>query len=440
MGFYKLVLTMTQNTVNYSNLLRYDAKHVWHPYSSMSNPAPVLAVVSAKGVYLELADGTRLIDGMSSWWSALHGYNHPVLNQAIIDQSQKMSHVMFGGLTHEPAVTLAKKLIDITCDNLQHVFFADSGSVAVEVSIKMALQYWFAQGESQKSKLLTVRNGYYGDTFGAMAACDPDNGMHNMFTGVLAQHIFADAPATLSEGAWKAEYIDDIKNKLKNKHQQIAAVIIEPMVQNAGGIRFYHAEYLQQLRSLCDQYNVLLILDEIATGFGRSGTLFAYEQANIQADIVVVGKALTGGYMTLAAVLTSNKVVQGIEADGKGVLMHGPTFMANPLACSVANASIELLLESPWQENVCAIQQQLEQGLKPCRQLKTVKEVRVKGAIGVVELYEPIDIKWSQPLFTELGVWLRPFGKLVYLMPPFIITKDELKQLTSAVCEVVAKI
>ena len=421
-------------------MLRYDAKHVWHPYSSMSNPAPVLAVVSAKGVYLELANGTRLIDGMSSWWSALHGYNHPILNQAILDQSQKMSHVMFGGLTHEPAVTLAKKLIDITCDNLQHVFFADSGSVAVEVSIKMALQYWFAQGESQKSKLLTVRNGYYGDTFGAMAACDPDNGMHNMFTGVLAQHIFSDAPATLSEGAWKAEYIDDIKNKLKNNHQQIAAVIIEPMVQNAGGIRFYHAEYLQQLRSLCDQYNVLLILDEIATGFGRSGTLFAYEQANIQADIVVVGKALTGGYMTLAAVLTSNKVVQGIEADGKGVLMHGPTFMANPLACSVANASIELLLESPWQENVCAIQQQLEQGLKPCRQLKTVKEVRVKGAIGVVELYKPIDIKWSQPLFTELGVWLRPFGKLVYLMPPFIITKDELKQLTSAVFEVVAKI
>jgi len=429
---------VSKKAVNWSDLLNYDAKHVWHPYTSMSNPAPVLPVVSAKGVYLELADDTRLIDGMSSWWSALHGYNHPVLNQAIIDQTQKMSHVMFGGLTHEPAVLLAKKLIDISCDNLQHVFFADSGSVAVEVSIKMALQYWFAQGKSEKAKLLTVRNGYYGDTFGAMAACDPENGMHGMFTGVLAQHIFADAPATLTEGAWQPEYIDDFKTKLIENHQQIAAVIIEPMVQNAGGIRFYHAEYLQQVRLLCDEFDVLLILDEIATGFGRSGTLFAYEQANIQPDILVLGKAMTGGYMTLAAVLTSANVVQGIEADGTGVLMHGPTFMANPLACSVANASIELLLESPWQDNVFAIQQQLEKELEPCRQLKTVKEVRVKGAIGVVELYEPIDIKWSQPLFTELGVWLRPFGKLVYLMPPFIITKDELKRLTSAVCKVVA--
>ncbi len=416
-------------------LLAYDAEHVWHPYSSMSNPQAMLAVESAEGVYLQLTDGTRLIDGMSSWWSALHGYNHPKLNQALIDQSQKMSHVMFGGLTHEPAVTLAKKLIDMTCDNLQHVFFADSGSVAVEVSIKMALQYWSAKKGSAKAKLLTVRNGYYGDTFGAMAVCDPVNGMHGKFNNVLADHIFAEAPATTSND-WKDGYIDDFKQKLSENHQEVAAVIIEPMVQNAGGLRFYHPEYLQQVRQLCDEYDVLLILDEIATGFGRTGTLFAYEQANIQPDILVLGKALTGGYMTLAAVLTSAKVVKGIEADGQGVLMHGPTFMANPLACSVANASIDLLLESEWQANVKAIETQLKEELAFCSPLGCVKEVRVKGAIGVVELHEPIDTAWSQPLFTELGVWLRPFGKLVYLMPPFVINEKELRQLTSAVFEV----
>ena len=420
-------------------LLAYDAEHVWHPYSSMSNPQPMLPVESADGVYLQLSDGTRLIDGMSSWWSALHGYNHPKLNQALIDQSQKMSHVMFGGLTHEPAVTLAKKLIELTCDNLQHVFFADSGSVGVEVSIKMALQYWAAQGNTEKTKLLTVRNGYYGDTFGAMAVCDPVNGMHGKFNKVLAEHIFAEAPATI-ESPWKDEYINDFKQKITENHQEIAAVIIEPMVQNAGGLRFYHPEYLQQVRKLCDEYDVLLILDEIATGFGRTGTLFAYEQANIQPDILVAGKALTGGYMTLAAVVTSAKVVKGIEADGQGVLMHGPTFMANPLACSVANASIDLLLESDWQSNVKAIEKQLNEELALCSELVCVKEVRVKGAIGVVELHEPIDTSWSQPLFTELGVWLRPFGKLVYLMPPFIINKDELSQLTKAIYEVLKRL
>ena len=416
-------------------LLAYDAAHVWHPYSSMSHPQAMLAVESAGGVYLKLSDGTRLIDGMSSWWSALHGYNHPKLNQAVIDQTQKMSHVMFGGLTHEPAVTLAKKLIDLTSDNLQHVFFADSGSVAVEVAIKMALQFCNAQGKMKKTKLLTVHNGYYGDTFGAMAVCDPVNGMHGKFENVLAEHIFADAPATTAT-EWKDEYINDFKQKITENHQSIAAVIIEPMVQNAGGLRFYHPEYLQQVRALCDQYDVLLILDEIATGFGRTGTLFAYEQAKIHADILVVGKALTGGYMTLAAVLTSAKVVKGIEADGQGVLMHGPTFMANPLACSVANASIDLLLASGWKAKVQAIESQLKKELARCNQLDCVKEVRVKGAIGVVELHEEIDTTWSQPLFTKRGVWLRPFGKLVYLMPPFVINKNELSQLSSAVFEV----
>ncbi len=425
-------------TSNFETLLQFDKEHVWHPYTSMSNPTPVLPVVSAQGVTLKLADGTELIDGMSSWWSALHGYNHPKLNQALSDQSQKMSHVMFGGLTHEPAITLAKRLIDMTSENLQHVFFADSGSVAVEVAIKMALQYWYAQGEHKKTKLLTVNNGYFGDTFGGMAVCDPVNGMHEMFTDVLPQHIFSEAPKSLTEGAWNESYAHDFKQKLSENHTQIAAVIIEPMVQNAGGLRFYHAEYLQAVRELCNKYNVLLILDEIATGFGRTGTLFAYEQANIQADILCLGKALTGGYMTLSAVLTSRKVVEGIEADGKGVLMHGPTFMANPLACSVANASIDLLLESPWQQRVKTIESQLMRELAECNQLKNVKEVRVKGAIGVVELYEPIDVVWSQKLFTAEGVWLRPFGKLVYVMPPFIISEQELKQITQAIFKVLS--
>jgi len=425
---------------DFDELLQFDKKHIWHPYTSMSNPTAVLPIASAKGVTLTLADGYELIDGMSSWWAALHGYNHPQLNQALIDQSQKMSHVMFGGLTHEPAILLAKKLITITSDNLQHVFFSDSGSVAVEVAIKMSLQYWFAQGRTQKTKLLTVNKGYFGDTFGGMAVCDPVNGMHQMFSGVLAQHIFAEAPASIEKGAWKDEYIDDFKRKLSANHQNIAAVIIEPMVQNAGGLRFYHAEFLQAVRQLCDEYDVLLILDEIATGFGRTGTLFAYEQANIEADILCVGKALTGGYMTLAATLTSPKVVTGIETDGKGVLMHGPTFMANPLACSVANASIDLLLSSPWQLRVNNIEQQLNAELEQCKSLKCVKDVRVKGAIGVVELHQAIDIEWSQKQFTTAGVWLRPFGKLVYVMPPFIIKPYQLTIITDAIFCVLQKL
>jgi len=425
-------------------LLKLDAQHLWHPYTSFSKPTPVLPVASAEGVRIELKNGQKLIDGMSSWWSTIHGYNHPVLNKALIEQTQNMSHVMFGGLTHEPAVTLGKKLVDITCENLQHVFLADSGSVAVEVAIKMSLQYWFAQGKTQKTKLLTARNGYYGDTFGGMSVCDPVNGMHEMFTGVLPQHIFAEAPQTLTENGksvtWDVRYIDDLKTKLIKNHQQIAAVIIEPMVQNAGGMRFYHAEYLQALRQLCDEYDVLLILDEIATGFGRTGTLFAYEQANIQPDILTVGKALTGGTMTLAATLTTSKVVAGIEADGKGLLMHGPTFMANPLACSVANASIDLLLTSDWKHNITTISDQLQKELDVCNQLDCVKDVRVKGAIGVVECHKAIDTTWSQAQFTQRGVWLRPFGKLVYLMPAYIIESSDLSKLTSAIYAVLSEL
>ena len=418
-------------------LRTYDKIHIWHPYTSMVNPSPVFPVASAAGVYLTLESGEKLVDGTSSWWACIHGYNHPRLNQAINDQVKKMSHVMFGGLTHRPAVDLAKKLIDLTADNLQHVFFADSGSVAVEVSIKMALQYWFAQGETKKRKLLTVRNGYYGDTFGAMAVCDPVNGMHGMFSHMLADNIFVEAPACKEDEAWRDEMIAEMANALRTQHQDIAAVIIEPMVQNAGGMRFYCAEYLRQLSQLCKQYHVLLILDEIATGFGRTGSLFAYQQANITPDILVIGKTLTGGYMTLAATLTSTKVAQGISADGSGVLMHGPTFMGNPLACSVANASIDLLLASNWQQKVNNIEQQLKRQLAPCEHSAIVKNVRCKGAIGVVELHHPVDLNWMQPRFVELGVWIRPFGKLIYLMPPYIIQADQLTKLTQAIYQVI---
>lgn len=423
--------------MNNNDLRQYDQQHIWHPYTSMLNPSPVFPVASADGVILTLETGEELVDGMSSWWTCIHGYNHPRLNQAITDQLSKMSHVMFGGLTHRPAVELAKKLIDLTAKNLQHVFFADSGSVAVEVAIKMALQYWVAQNKPEKHKLLTVRNGYHGDTFGAMSVCDPINGMHEMFTPLLAQNIFVEAPACKPDDEWHIDYIAQFAQALATNKQHIAAVILEPMVQNAGGMRMYCAEYLRQVSQLCQQHNVLLILDEIATGFGRTGTLFAYQQATIEPDILVLGKALTGGYMTLAATLASTKVAQGISADQHGVLMHGPTFMANPLACSVANASIDLLLESNWQKKVFAIEQQLKQQLAACANLAIVKEVRCKGAIGVVELHHPIDLYWMQPRFVELGVWVRPFNKLVYLMPPYIINQKELTQLTQAVYQVV---
>ncbi|MCL4161963.1 UNVERIFIED_CONTAM: hypothetical protein GTU68_054642 [Idotea baltica] len=404
----------------------------------MQHPIPAYPVASAEGVMLTLETGETLVDGMSSWWTALHGYNHPVLNQAVTEQLGKMSHVMFGGLTHAPAVNLAKQLIDMTADNLQHVFFADSGSVGVEVSIKMALQYWIAQEKPEKNRLLTVRSGYHGDTFAAMSVCDPVNGMHDMFTGVLVKHLFADAPPqSRHDDDWQDSHINAFKQMIEQHHHETAAVILEPMVQNAGGIRFYHPNYLRHVRALCNQYDILLILDEIATGFGRTGTLFAYEQADITPDILVLGKALTGGYMTMAAVLTSSKVALGIGSDGQGVLMHGPTFMANPLACSVALASIKLLLESDWQVRVMQIETQMMAELSTCRDLDIVADVRAKGAIGVVELKHPVDMHWIQAKFVELGVWVRPFGKLVYIMPPFIIQPEQLKLLTSAICSIV---
>jgi adenosylmethionine-8-amino-7-oxononanoate aminotransferase len=422
--------------------LEFDAAHIWHPYTSVAHPPLLHEVVSAEGVRLTLRDGREIIDGMSSWWSTIHGYNHPRLNRAAKEQLDKMSHVMFGGLTHEPAVKLAHRLVDITDDSLEYVFIADSGSVSVEVAIKMAIQHWFAQGKPEKSRLLSLRNGYHGDTFGAMSVCDPVNGMHSMFAQVLPKHLFAPAPACQRDEDWDDSHIAEFRNLISQHHHELAAVILEPLVQGAGGMRMYCPEYLRQVRALCDEFGVLLIFDEIATGFGRTGSLFAYEQAGIVPDILCVGKALTGGYMTLAATMCNRKVADGIAADGNGVLMHGPTFMGNPLACSVAAESIDLLLESDWQHNVSRIEEQLEAELKPYESEPIVDQVRVKGAIGVVDLNRPLDdcMDWLPAFIVEQGVWIRPFRTMIYIMPPYIISDADLSTLTAAIGNVLAEI
>lgn len=419
-------------------LLEIDRQHIWHPYASMTQALPQYAVASAEGVRLKLTDGRELIDGMASWWSAIHGYNHPQLNQALLSQCEKMCHVMFGGLTHEPAAQLAKLLVEITPEPLQKVFFSDSGSVAVEVAIKMAMQYWHAAGKPQKQRMLSIRSGYHGDTFAAMSVCDPVTGMHELFSAVLPQQLFADAPQCGFEDDCNEADIQSLATQLQQHQQQIAAVILEPIVQGAGGMRFYSPAYLKRVRQLCDEYEVLLICDEIATGFGRTGKLFACEHADITADILCLGKALTGGTMTLAATLTTEQVSNTICDASPGVFMHGPTFMGNPLACRVAAASIELLLNSPWQQRVKQLEQGLEAGLAPARQLDHVEEVRVLGGIGVVEMKAPVRMQEITAAFVERGIWVRPFGKLVYLMPPYIISPQDLQQLTDALLEVIA--
>lgn len=411
---------------------QFDRNHIWHPYTSMTNPLPTYEVESAEGVRLKLKDGRELIDGMSSWWCMIHGYNHPALNAAATEQLAKMSHVMFGGITHEPAMALADKLLQITPPELNKVFFSDSGSVSVEVALKMALQYWQAQGQTKKTRMLTIRGGYHGDTFGAMAVTDPVNGMHSLFNHVLPQHLFAPRPRTPFGKVLQKDDLDEFIRLIETHNDEIAAVILEPIVQGAGGMWFYSPEYLTELALLCKQHNVLLIADEIATGFGRTGTLFACEHANVVPDILCVGKALTGGYMSLAATLTSDRVAETISANG-GVLMHGPTFMANPLACAVANASIDLLLDSPWQQRIQLMESQLDAELHPLVEHKNVSSVRVLGGIGVVETIRPVDVAAMQTLFIDLGVWIRPFGHLIYLMPPYVITSNELSELTAAV-------
>jgi adenosylmethionine-8-amino-7-oxononanoate aminotransferase len=420
---------------DWDRLLALDAERVWHPYGALPAAMASLPVVSAEGVRLRLADGRELIDGMASWWCAIHGYRHPALDGAVRGQLRRMAHVMFGGLTHEPAIQLAERLIELTPAGLERVFFVDSGSVSVEVAIKICLQYQHARGRMERTKLLTVRGGYHGDTAGAMAVCDPVSGMHSLFAGVLPEHVFAERPPDGFEAGLDSAWAAQVSELAEAHAGELAAVIVEPVVQGAGGMRFHSPACIAHLRALCDEHDMLLVLDEIATGFGRTGAMFASEHAAVAPDVMCVGKALTGGYMTLAATLCTPEVAAAVSSGDGGGLMHGPTFMANPLACAVALASLGLLADGSWRGRVVAIEAGLRKGLEPARELPGVADVRVLGAIGVIELEQPVDVAAATAAVVERGVWLRPFRNLIYAMPPYVIEEEDLARVTGAMGE-----
>lgn len=419
------------------DVIDFDHKHLWHPYAPTTPPPPVWEVASTKGTEIRLGDGRVLVDGMSSWWSAVHGFNHPQLVAAIQEQAAIMPHVMFGGLTHRPAARLGEKLLELAPAGLERIFYVDSGSVAVEAALKMAIQYQQAAGKPDKRRFLTALGGYHGDTIGAMSVCDPVNGMHQLFTGMLAQQLFVERPRCRFDQAFDDASLQPMRDAFAVHGGEIAAVIIEPIVQGAGGMWFYHPDYLRGLRELCDKHGALLILDEIATGFGRTGRLFAAEWAGIAPDIMCIGKALTGGSMTLAAVMARETVAATISQ--KGVFMHGPTFMANPLACSVALASLNLLTSTPWRKRVAVLECQMRNELEPCRNMSGVADVRILGGIGVVEMEREINAAVLQSFFVDAGVWIRPFAKLIYIMPPFVSSTEDVAKLTRAVCAAVEK-
>ena len=415
-----------------SELHRLDANHVWHPYTSVIDPLPVYAAEEARGTRIRLTDGRELVDGMASWWCVIHGYNHPELNRALREQAETMSHVMFGGITHRPAADLAGILAEITPPGLDRVFFSDSGSVAVEVALKMALQYWQGRGETQRKEFVALRRGYHGDTFGAMSVSDPEMGMHEAYSGFLPGNRYIRQPECGFGDPCRDEDLAELRELLRHSGDSVAAIVLEPVVQGAGGMRFYSPQFLAGVRELASEYGVLLIADEIATGFGRTGRMFACEHAGISPDIMCLGKALTGGYMSLAATLCQEEVARTICQSAAGVFMHGPTFMGNPLACSVAMASVDLLLASPWQERVQAMEGIMREELAPALETPGVKDVRVLGGIGVVQMEKPLDLARSQKRLVDMGVWIRPFGDLLYIMPPYVIEEADLRLLCRA--------